>query len=374
MVSLLKKNKSWTRVVLIFATLAPSLAGSGELTENYGEVPEILGDFVLQAGDSSLAGWRLPPPSQLQTSLQSKIDIKKSELLVSVGRALFFDKKLSADHSRSCASCHRPELGWSDGLPTATGLSGAPLARATPSLFNAVYGTIFMWDGRASSLEEQALWPVFDPNEMGTDPEALIPRLRDDAFYRRTFAELFPEQLINETTVATALAAFERTLVVRNTRFDQWVAGDTEALTSAEVRGFGVFLDPNRGSCSTCHAPPNFTDDGFHNIGLRSFANEEPDLGRYNIRPVKLMRGAFKTPSLRNVALTAPYFHDGSAQTLEEVVEHYVQGGEVKDNLSPEMKESKLNEQEKRDLLAFLRSLSDGPNKSQMSSIDLATD
>ena len=130
-------------------------------------------------------------------------------------------------------------------------------------------------------------------------------------------------------------------------------------MTSSEVRGFGVFLDPDRGSCATCHAPPNFTDDGFHNIGLESFADPNPDLGRHNIRPVKLMRGAFKTPSLRNIALTAPYFHDGSAQTLEDVIEHYQQGGVARENLSPEMKNIELDTQEQTDLIAFLRAISE---------------
>jgi len=231
-----------------------------------------------------------------------------------------------------------------------------------------------MWDGRAASLEEQALAPVFNPDEMGSDPEELFARLQSDEFYRRTFAELFPKEPINEVVVGRAIAAFERTLVVRNTRFDQWIAGDHTALSASEVRGFGIFLDPDRGSCGTCHAPPNFTDDGFHNIGLKSFANENPDLGRYEIRPVRLMRGAFKTPSLRNIEFTAPYFHDGSAQNLEEVIEHYLHGGDVKDNLSPEMKDIDLDVYEKRDLIAFLRALTVARNSSPQISIGLALD
>ncbi len=369
MVSQLTKPGYVWRVALTMALFTPSIAVPVSDTSGH-EVclDEVVGEFVLRPGDPSLARWRLPvlPPSERGAAT--------TDSLINLGRSLFFDEQLSADRNRSCASCHRPELGWSDGLPTAVSLKGEPLARATPTLFNAAYGTIFMWDGRAASLEEQAMGPVFNPDEMGSEPGVLFARLSSDTYYQRAFEELFPEEPINEESVSLALAAFQRTLVVRNSRFDQWVAGDHNALTAAEVRGFAVFLDPERGSCGTCHAPPNFTDDGFHNIGLKSFANENPDPGRFEIRPVRLMRGAFKTPTLRNIGLTAPYFHDGSAQTLEDVVEHYIDGGDVKDNLSPEMKAIKLDAQEKADLVAFLRALTETPGSTQPNSINLASD
>ena len=327
---------------------------------NTGSQHEVVGDIILRAGDTSLAAWKLP-----------ELPESHNDGLIALGHKLFFDTRLSLDRNRSCASCHNPALGWSDGLATARGIDGKSLARATPSLNNAAYGTIFTWDGSAATLEEQATQPVFDNDEMGLDPEELLTRLRADAGYRRMFEDLFPERAINITAISSAIAAFERTIVVNNTRFDQWVAGDTTAMTPAEVRGFSVFLDPARGSCGTCHAAPNFTDDGFHNIGLESPASENHDSGRYKIRPVKLMRGAFKTPSLRNIALTAPYFHNGAADTLTDVIDHYVDGGD-KSNLSPEMKEIELSAQEKNDLIAFLYSISESPETSLQNSISVA--
>ena len=333
---------------------------------------EIVGEFSLRSGDASLEIWKLPPaPGSIKPKLNTDKD--DADALVELGRKLFFDKRLSVNKDRSCAFCHRPELGWSDGRATAEGLEGQALGRATPSLINAAYGTIFMWDGRAASLEQQATQPVFSVDEMGLEPEELRARLREDSVYREVFAKLFPDQEIDVAAVSTAIAAFERTIIVNDTRFDQWIDGDATAMTPAEVRGFGVFLDPDRGSCSTCHAAPNFTDQGFHNIGLESPSDANPDLGRYNIRPVKLMRGAFKTPSLRNIALTAPYFHDGSAESLMDVVEHYMEGGDT-ENLSPEMKDIELSRQEINDLIAFLHAISETPENSQQNSLSVATE
>lgn len=357
------------RVVLALAvSVLPIAVSAGDISDDTSHEDEVVGNYILRAGDPSLAEWKLtlgPRPD---------IDHANVDALVNLGRTLFFDKRLSANNTHSCASCHRPELGWSDGLPTAVGSDGKSLTRATPSLVNLAYGTIFNWDGRATTLAEQAMMPVFSPDEMGIEPEELFSRLRDDEFYRRTFAQLFPEEPIDESLVGRAIATFEKTLIVQNTRFDQWIDGGTEALTSSEVRGFGIFLDSKRANCAKCHHAPNFSDNGFHNIGLSSITNETPDLGRYNIRPVKLMRGAFKTPTLRNISLTAPYFHDGSAQTLEDVVEHYIQGGEIKDNLSPEMKEIELNIQEKHDLIAFLNALTESPGDSLKHSHSMTSD
>lgn len=364
------RKACWNSGALVIIVMAPFTAVSVDDVPEHKNpphhLPEVIGKHRLQAGDSSLAKWVLPALPESDAN---------HDALVNLGRKLFFDKRLSANNNRSCATCHRQELGWSDGLETAMGLRGEPLSRSTPALFNLAYGVTFTWDGRSASLEDQAMEPVFNPDEMGGEPAEIFKMLRGDAFYSRSFSQLFPgQEAIDESAVASALAAFERTLVVRNTPFDQWIAGDSEALTSSEIRGFGVFLDPDRGNCGTCHAPPNFTDDGFHNIGLMSFANEDPDLGRYKVRPVKLMRGAFKTPALRNIGLTAPYFHDGSVQTLEEVVEHYADGGRVKDNLSPEMKAIELDAQEKRDLVAFLEALTEVSTDVQSDSIELASD
>ena len=359
------KGAHWRSAMAAIAVFMPGAAILDEVTWDITRVKEVtgVGKFILDAGDPSLAEWTLPP--------QSSMDYVQTDALVDLGRTLFFDKRLSKDNSRSCASCHRPELGWSDGRATAQGLNGEPLTRATPSLFNVAYAKVFMWDGRASSLEAQTMGPVFNPEELGSSADELLAKLQSVTFYRRAFAKVFPDQTINEKNISRAITSFEQTLIARNTRFDQWVAGDSVAMTASEIRGFGIFLDPNRGGCATCHAPPNFSDDGFHNIGLESFAEPNPDLGRYSIRPVKQMRGAFKTPSLRNIALTAPYFHDGSAQTLEDVIEHYLQGGVSKENLSPEMKDIELDTQEQTDLISFLRAISETGN---IYSINLASE
>lgn len=216
--------------------------------------------------------------------------------------------------------------------------------------------------------------PILNPEEMGMDLQQLLALLKADAFYKRTFAELFPEEAIDETHVGVAIAAFERTLIARDTPFDQWIDGNTEALSMSEKRGFGIFLDKKRGKCAQCHHAPNFTDEGFHNIGVNSITNDNSDLGRYNIRPVEVLRGAFKTPTLRNIALTAPYFHDGSAKTLEDVVLNYTQGGTFKDNLSPEMKEIELSVLENNDLIAFLKALTQSSNNSEVESYSEVAD
>jgi cytochrome c peroxidase len=150
---------------------------------------------------------------------------------------------------------------------------------------------------------------------------------------------------------------YQRTVVANDSPFDRWVRGDAEAMTAQQVRGFNVFRDPGKGNCAVCHRPPNFTDNGFHNIGLPSFGKKNPDLGRHGQVPVEMTRGAFKTPSLRNVAQTAPYFHDGSAKTLMDVVKHYETGGVVRTNISPNMIKPDLTEQDKEDLVAFLKAL-----------------
>jgi len=193
--------------------------------------------------------------------------------------------------------------------------------------------------------------------EMNMDIPKLINFLRTNSGYKKEFAQAYPGEEVGELTLAKAVASFERTVISNNSRFDKWVKGDKNALSKQEVLGFKVFMDPAKGNCAVCHSGPNFTDNGFHNIGLVSFGIENPDPGRYAEKPIKLMMGAFKTPTVRDIELTAPYFHDGSSATLEEVVEHYAKGGEVKTNLSPNLKKLSLNKDEKAALVAFMRSL-----------------
>jgi cytochrome c peroxidase len=284
---------------------------------------------------------------------------------VALGKQLFFDPRLSGTGQVTCASCHFPERGWSDGLPTSVRFLGEVMAVASPTIVNIGYNTIFMWDGRQPTLEEQATGgqgAKADINagmaHFGLSDGVHIERLKAVRGYVTLFDQAYPGEGISRASIAKAIAAFERSVISRDSPFDRWVAGDKAALSSAQIRGFNLFVDPQRGNCSTCHWAPNFTDNGFHNVGLKSAEKPNPDPGRYKQRPVALMKGAFKTPTLREIALTAPYFHDGSALSLKTVVDHYARGGDVKTNLSPSMRPLALSDQDKIDIVAFLEALS----------------
>lgn len=326
-----------TRVLAAFGLVAGAVLGIAATSP--GNVPA-----------HDIARWRLGPVAH-------PADNEPTPARVELGKQLFFDPRLSGAANMSCASCHSPMFGWSDGLPTARGNEGKALPRATPSVLNLAYGGLFMWDGRMPTLEAQALGPITTGAEMNMPMPVLVDRLTAIESYPREFEAAYPGQGISAETIGKALATFERTLVSSDTPFDRWLAGDSKAMTEDEILGFEIFSSPEKGNCETCHAAPTFSDDGFHNVGLASFGAEKPDRGRFTQKPIKVVDGAFKTPMLRGVALTAPYFHDGSAATLEEVVEHYVRGGVVKTNLSPNMKPVKLDEKEKRALVAFLRAL-----------------
>jgi cytochrome c peroxidase len=295
--------------------------------------------------------WRLPAhPAE-------PIDNIGSPERVALGQALFFDTRLSGNGTVACGTCHDPAKGWSDGHATARGMGGKVLGRATPTVINAAYNSLQMWDGRFPSLEAQALGPMKSADEMNSAITAMGDFLMSDPGYRSAFAAAYPGEPVIPETAAKAIAVFERTVVVNDTPFDRWLAGDHAAMSVAQQRGFAIFVDPARGNCEVCHSAPNFTDNGFHNIGLASSAASDADPGRFRQKPVASMKGAFKTPSLRDVARTAPYFHDGSAPTLSDVVEHYARGGDVKTNLSPNLKPLQLSEQDKADLVAFLGAL-----------------
>jgi len=280
---------------------------------------------------------------------------------VTLGKMLFFDPRLSRNGNMSCASCHNPSLGWSDGLKTARGDNGKLLPRATPTITNVAYSKILMWDGRHPSLESQALGPMESPDEMNTDFDQVLQFLRSNSRYQAMFKKAFPGEGVSKSTMGKAMANFQRTVVVDDTKFDLWLAGDTGAITWSQWRGFQLFK--GKAMCVTCHSAPNFTDSGFHNIGLSQFAQAQSDVGRYQVRKVKVNKGAFKTPPLRDVVNTAPYFHDGSSSTLIEVIDHYAKGGEVHSNLSPNMFAVDLSELEKQELVDFLHSLSAAPRE-----------
>jgi cytochrome c peroxidase len=282
------------------------------------------------------------PPGNPQTA--AKIDL---------GSLLFHDKRLSRDQSISCATCHDPAKAFSDGRKTAVGIGQKVLPRRTPSLLNAAYNTSQFWDGRVRSLEDQASMPVLAANEMGVNETLLLTRLRAVPEYHQKFRQAFGHD-INFDDIKNSIAAFERTLVTPGSAFDRYLQGDKKALDSQQKSGLILFF--GKAACSECHNGPNMTDNKFHSLGLLPGERRDADLGRYAVTHNPADRHAFKTPSLRDVTLRSPYMHNGSIQTLPEVIDFYNQGG----GDGPKSKlifKLDLTPAEKEDLLAFLQSL-----------------
>jgi cytochrome c peroxidase len=273
---------------------------------------------------------------------------------IALGRRLFFDPALSDDRTVSCATCHQPDRAFADETPLSEGILGRKGGRNTPTLVNRVYGRSFFWDGRARTLEEAVLMPVRDTLEMAMDVPRLIERVRGDAGYRREFASAFPGAEIGEATVAQALATYVRSLVAGNSAFDRFRAGDAGALSASAQRGQQLFF--GRARCSTCHQGANFTDEGFEGLGVPS-----ADAGRFAVTGNERDRGNFKVPTLRDVALTAPYMHDGSLASLEAVVDFYDRGGGLAAGAGGrrrrDVRPLGLDAGQKQDLVAFLRAL-----------------
>ncbi|MCZ6836054.1 MAG: cytochrome-c peroxidase [Planctomycetota bacterium] len=273
---------------------------------------------------------------------------------VELGRRLFFDPILSRDRDRSCATCHQPEFGFATNEARPPSLKGGKLERNAPSLFNRAFGKTQMWDGRFASLEEQALKPIAHEEEMGLPIEEAITRLKEDTEYPALFEEAFGQGPDDET-LAKGLASFVRRLFYGNTAMDDFRSGKVFALTTQERAGMWIFQ--SKANCWRCHHGFNFTDEAFHNTGV-GVVDGTSESGRMKYSNDVADRGAFKTPSLRALLMTPPYFHDGSVNTLREVVEFYNRGGEANENLDPQMKPLELNEKEIDLLVAFLGSLS----------------
>lgn len=305
-----------------------------------------------QLGPENFKEWILPaePPHPA--------DNKPTAERVALGKMLFFDPRLSRDRTMACVSCHSPMFGWSDGVAVSTGFHGKPMDRASSPITNTAYNTLQLWDGRQKTLEGQVMGPMMSGAIMNTDLDSFFKWINTSTPYKEAFNKAYPDEPINAKTLSKAISSFERSVISRDSPFDHWIAGDASAMNQQQLRGMAIFMSSDKGNCAACHSAPNFTDNGFHNIGLASFGKENPDVGRYKQRPLPLMKGAFKTSSLRDIEYTAPYFHDGSARTLMEVVEHYAKGGEVRINLSPNMKALTLSPSEKEDLVAFLKALS----------------
>jgi cytochrome c peroxidase len=279
-------------------------------------------------------------------------DNPMSDAKVELGRMLYYDPRISGNGTISCSTCHHPGLGWADGLATGVGIHGTKLGRSSPTVANAAYYETLFWDGRAPSLEEQAKGPIQSEKEMGSSARLCVDRLKAIPGYVKRFQEAFGGEVTFDR-VAMAIAAFERTVVDLDSPFDRWARGQDDALSEAQKRGFEVYV--GRARCGTCHSGPLFADKRFHNVGLPS-----ADPGREAVSKDEKEKGAFKTPTLRNVALTAPYMHDGSLKTLRQVIDHYEKTSNEKEkhpNLSIFLLPFKLEDEEKKDLEEFLRAL-----------------
>ncbi|HEY0378333.1 MAG TPA: cytochrome c peroxidase [Pyrinomonadaceae bacterium] len=309
---------------------------------------------------------------------------------VALGEALFFDKRLSADGTVSCATCHDPATAFADHNPVAVGVAGKMGTRNVPTMLNAVFNDSQFWDGHARTLEEQARQPLINPVEMGMgNDDAVVARVAAVPEYRRRFQQVFGAEGVSIDTIVKAIASFERTQLSGNSPFDRFMAGDENALSDSQKRGFELFRGKAR--CAECHAfssaAPFFTDFRFHNTGIATkdknfhqlariaqqikttdsdsthaldlLAHSEgfTELGRYIVTKQREEIGAFKTPTLRDVELTAPYMHNGSKKTLLDVVRFYNKGGEVNLNLDQRIGPLRLTEEEMSNLVEFMRAL-----------------
>jgi cytochrome c peroxidase len=280
-------------------------------------------------------------------------DNPQSNAKVNLGRQLYFDGRLSANNEISCATCHDPKTGWAGHDATDTGVGGRVGNRNSGTIVNSGYMKYQFWDGRAASLEEQALGPIHNPVEMGETLENVVRKLNAIPGYKRQFQEVFHSDVTTDG-IAKAIAAFERTIVSGPSPYDRFVEGDKKALSAEALRGMEIFN--GKGTCVACHNGPLFSDQSFHNLGIGMDA-VNPDVGREAVTKDQKDRGKFKTPGLRNVANTYPYMHDGQTPTLEAVIELHNKGGIPNSNLDPLIKPLGLTDAEKKDLVSFLKSL-----------------
>ena len=299
-----------------------------------------------------------------------------SEAKKELGKKLFFDPRLSRSKQIACASCHDSQLGWGDGRTVSFGHNRKTGTRNAMTLFNIGYHTTFFWDGRASSLEQQALMPIKDPVEMHSTETISVRNIRNVRGYKTLFKEAFGDERVSIDRIQKAIATYERTIVSKRTKFDRFITGEKKLFTDQEVIGLHLFRTKAR--CINCHNTSLFSDQKFHNVGLSYYGRTFEDLGRYNITGNREDVGKFKTPSLREVAHTAPYMHNGLMPHIEGVVQMYNTGmprpkpteKQKNDPLFPTtdplLKPLNLTKEEQQALIAFLHTLSSTPTRERV--------
>lgn len=308
-------------------------------------------DHPGSASDISLSDYPVPeglPP--ISTPRDNPITREK----IALGRLLFYDERLSRNGDLSCASCHRQSHAFADTLAVSRGSNSESGLRNAPAIVNIVHSSAWFWDGRARSIEEQIHGALTSPIEMASDTALVAQLLARDERYRQMFQQVFGTVPTTRDAIR-ALATFCRVLISGNSRYDRYRRGDSNALTDAEKRGMELFFS-HRTNCSGCHSGPNFTDNDYHSIGIHTHYY---DRGRYYVTGNEGDIGKFKTPTLRNVALTAPYMNDGTMATLDDVLEHYNTGGKPFINKDPRIRPLGLDRLELGDLRAFLQALTD---------------
>src|SRR5215469_8696103 len=374
----------FTRIFPLFAPLV--IISAAFYLGQFSAAQDEPGARIHQASVRESIAWGLPP-------VATPLDNPQMPEKIALGRRLYYDPILSVDNTVACATCHNPVRGFTDGKQFAHGVRNQRAARNAPTLLNVAFLGDFFWDGRAATLEKQVEDPVKNPKEMDNTVVAVEDRLNQNPAYRRQFEKAFGPGPITFANVEKAIASFERTLVSGGSGFDRFhYGGDKSALTPAAQRGLQIFMRKDKGNCAACHGIDNryphfqfeedsggvgkkkrfvtaaaipdeerfslFTDRKFHNTGIGADRHGNyKDLGRYAVSHKEEDKGAFRTPSLRNVALTAPYMHDGSLKTLKDVIDFYVRGGNPNPHQDELIHPLRLTRQERSDLLAFLQSL-----------------
>lgn len=317
----------------------------------------------LSVGTVTVDGITVPDIGPLPTVVPVPATNLNYKAKVDLGKQLYFDGRLSKDNAISCAFCHNPFTGFADPRQTSIGVGGGIGGRQAPTVYNTGFIPLQFWDGRAGSLEEQAIGPIQNPVEMAETHENVVRKLGKIKGYQQQFRAVYGTD-VNLQGIAEAIAAYERTIVSTNSAFDKYMLGDSKAMDEAAVRGMALFKGKAR--CILCHNGPNFTDHQFHNLGVPQAGPMKEDLGRFYVTRQERDKGAFKTPTLRSITETAPYMHDGVFKTLEEVVDFLDQSGGKNPNLSPMLKPLGLSSEEKAELIAFLKALTGEPIKFEM--------